>query len=279
MVPGLKLAGKAFRIVWITDPADGLRQLKLKKIDAWLENAQAPDKFGLWVLKKESVQTLAILAGLSALQKSVEGGRPGWVSAVHSLQAGGLQRQALPTWIMMLVLLVGFIILPVQVAEEKEKKLVLGLLQTPMREYEWLLAKLLLGIILMLAAALLLQGLDGFIFGKSLNYFVLLGVGSFCFSALGILLGCLCKTQASARTLGVVFYLPFLLPSAFSDFSEKLNRISAFLPSYWFFEPLKTLLLETGPLVGFSWNLGYLLSLGLATFFLSWLLIKKRWLM
>jgi ABC-2 type transport system permease protein len=93
------------------------------------------------------------------------------------------------------------------------------------------------------------------------------------------LLGCLCRTQASARTLGLVFYLPFLLPSALSDFSAKLNAVSAVLPSYWFYEPLKNLLLEGSRPPHFSLDLACLFLTGLASCFLSYLLIKKRWLM
>lgn len=53
----------------------------------------------------------------------------------------------------------------VQVAEEKEKKLLLRLLQTPIREVEWLLAKVLYGIILIGSAALFLQLLTRLQFG------------------------------------------------------------------------------------------------------------------
>ena len=132
----------------------------------------------------------------------------------------------------MLVLLVSFIIMPAQVAEEKEKKLLLALLQTPMREIEWLIAKLLLGMILIVIAVLSLHLMGKFNLENALSYAAFMAVGSFCFSSYGIFLGFLCRNQASARTLGVIFYLPHLLPSALSDFSQKLTAIAPFLPSY-----------------------------------------------
>lgn len=125
------------------------------------------------------------------------------------------------------LLLVSFIITPAQVAEEKEKKLLLALLQTPMREIEWLIAKLFLSMILILIAVLFLHLLGKFDFGHILRYVAFIGVGSFCFSAYGIFLGFLCRNQASARTLGVIFYLPHLLPSAFRIFA-KINRGRSF---------------------------------------------------
>jgi ABC-2 type transport system permease protein len=94
----------------------------------------------------------------------------------------------LPTWILVLVLMVGFIVIPAQVAEEKERKLLLGLLQTPIREVEWLLAKVCFGTIAILIAALLLHLLTKFDFdlGAGLGYLLFLLAGGFCFSAFGI---------------------------------------------------------------------------------------------
>ena len=223
--------------------------------------------------------TLAIVEGFSALQKAVEGKSGNWISDIKPLQEGGIQKQTLPTWILMLVLLVSFIIMPAQVAEEKEKKLLLALLQTPMREVEWLIAKMLLGMILIFSAVLCLHLLGKFAFGHVWSYLAFIVVGSFCFSSYGVFLGFLCRNQASARTLGVIFYLPHLLPSALSDFSQKLTAVAPLLPSYQFYEPLKSILLEGGRISSLSLEWTYLLLVGLLTFFLTYLLMKKRWLM
>jgi ABC-2 type transport system permease protein len=169
--------------------------------------------------------------------------------------------------------------MPAQVAEEKEKKLLLALLQTPMREIEWLIAKLFLGMILIFIAVLFLHLLGKFDLGNVLSYVAFIGVGSFCFSSYGIFLGFLCRSQASARTLGVIFYLPHLLPSALSDFSRKLTAVAPFLPSYQFYGPVKSILLEQGRISNLSLEWIYLFLVGLLTFFFSYLLMKKRWLM
>jgi ABC-2 type transport system permease protein len=169
--------------------------------------------------------------------------------------------------------------MPAQVAEEKEKKLLLGLLLTPMREFEWLLAKLFSGMMLIHLAVLFLHLLGKFEFGNSLSYVVFIGVGSFCFISFGISLGFLCRSQASARTLGVIFYLPLLLPSALSDVSQKLNTVAPLFPSYQFYGPITAILFEGGRISDFSLEWTYLFCIGLFACFLSYWLMKKRWLM
>ncbi|MBB5189222.1 hypothetical protein HNQ57_003525 [Zhongshania antarctica] len=133
--------------------------LKERKIDGILtSNEKSPDRLVLHVLKMESLHTIAIVQAISALQKATEVNRADWITEVKTVHhQGGAQRETLPTWVLMLVLLVGFIILPMQVAEEKEKKLLLALLQTPINEIQWLIAKLILGIVLITTAVLMLH--------------------------------------------------------------------------------------------------------------------------
>lgn len=280
ILQAIQSAHGVFTVSRVSSEKQGQTWLKEKKIDGLLLRSEKDqNRLVLVVLRKESLLTLTIVESFSALQKAAEGGSNNWISDIKPLQEGGIQKQSLPTWILMLVLLVSFIILPAQVAEEKEKKLLLALLQTPMREIEWLIAKLFLGMILILMAVLCLHLLGHFDFGNGLSYIAFIGVGSFCFSSYGILLGFLCRNQASARTLGVIFYLPHLLPSALSDFSQKLTDIAPFLPSYQFYEPVKSILLEQGRIANLSLEWFYLLFIGLITFLVSYLLMKKRWLM
>lgn len=280
IVNSVASAGALFTVSRIADRAEGERLLKEKTLDGLLlRSGTQAGSVVLVVLKKDSLQTLSIVEGFSALQTVAEGKRVDWISEVSPLHQGGIQKQTLPTWTLMLVLLVSFIIMPAQIAEEKEKKLLLALLQTPMREMEWLVAKLLSGMILILISILFLHLLGGFDFGEAWSYAAFLGAGSFCFSSYGILLGFLCRNQASARTLGVIFYLPHLLPSALSDFSQKLTAVAPFLPSYQFYEPIRSVLLERGRLQDLSLEWIYLLAVGLTAFFLSYRLLKKRWLM
>ena len=276
----IKAADKIFEATWVQNEDEALRLLKEHKVDGVLaKNPQLPGTFSLLVLKKESLHTIAIVQSFAALQKAAEGNRPEWISDIQSLHEGGLQKQTLPTWILMLVLLVGFIIIPTQVAEEKEKKLLLGLLQTPIHEVQWLAAKLLLGMILIFAAILLLHLLSNFGPVHVFDYLAIIVAGSFCFSAYGIFLGFLCRNQASARTLGVIFYLPHLLPSAMADVSQKLTSVAPFLPSYQLYQPLQAILLEDGRLANMTFDWVYLILLGSVMFYLSYWLMKKRWLM
>jgi ABC-2 type transport system permease protein len=280
IIKSIEAADTVFAISWFSNKEEGKRSLQDKNIDGMLMRSEKePRRVELFVLTKASFQTLALVESFSALQIAAEGERKSWISDIKPLQDSVMQKQTLPTWVLMLVLLVSFIIIPAQVAEEKEKKLLLGLLQTPMRESEWLLAKLLSGMILIHLAVRFLHLLGNFELGNSLSYAAFLGVGSFCFSSFGIFLGFLCRSQASARTLGVLFYLPLLLPSALSDVSRKLNTVAPLLPSYQFYGPIKAILLEGGGISDFPVEWIYLTFVGLLTYSLSYLLMKKRWLM
>jgi ABC-2 type transport system permease protein len=282
MIEGLNSAGHVFTLTWLASEAEGEQWLNDRHGDGLLVPPGNPNEgSSLVVLTKASFQTLAIVDGVTELQRALEGKSSNWISDIRPLQDIGLQRQLLPTWILMLVLLVGFIILPAQVAEEKEKKLLLGLLQTPIREVEWLFAKIIYGVILVALAALFLQLLTRLEFGLSdgLGYLTFVLAGGFCFSSFGILVGFLCRTQASARTLGVIIYLPHLLPSALSDFSKSLNVAALLLPSYQFYQPIKSILMKGGSVSGYQWELLYLVGVGLLAALLSHRLMKNRWLM
>jgi ABC-2 type transport system permease protein len=273
-------ADGVFTLSRVSSEEEGKSWVKEKRLDGLLLPAENQEKgLILIVLEKGSLQALSIIETFSALQNLVEGKNINWIADIQSLQQGGIQKQTLPTWILMLVLLVGFIIMPAQVAEEKEKKLLIALLQTPMREVEWLIAKVLSGMILILTAVIILQVMCNFETGSILSYIAFILVGSFCFSSYGIFLGFLCRNQASARTLGVLFYLPHLIPSALSDYSQKLTSIATFLPSYQLYEPIKNILLNDGHISNLPLEWISLLCVGLLTFLFSYLLMKRRWLM
>src|SRR3972149_10797325 len=118
----IKSADRVFTVSRATNEEEGKRWLKEKKIDGLLLiSEKEQNSLVLVVIKKESVLTLSIVESFSALQKATEGKSISWLSDIKPLQEGGMEKQTLPTWILMLVLLVSFIIMPAQVAEEKEK--------------------------------------------------------------------------------------------------------------------------------------------------------------
>ena len=271
--------GKVFKVRTVS-LEEGRQRLKDRQLDGILiKNVKEPGSLTLMVLSRESYQTSSILGSFAALQKTAAGAGKQWISDITPLQEGGLQKQMLPAWLLMVVLLVSFIIIPSQVAEEKEKKLLIGLLQTPMRETEWLLAKLVSGLILINIAVIILHLPVGFSPMKSPGYILFLEAGSFCFISFGVLLGFLCRTQASARTLGVLAYLPLFIPPALSDFSLKLYKLVAFVPSYQLYNPLKSILLENDGLSGYLMQLIFLVLLGAIAYYSSYALMKRRWLM
>ncbi|MFH7326091.1 ABC transporter permease [Desulfurivibrio sp. C05AmB] len=280
IVESMQAAEQLFTITRLADAEEGRRQLMAKKIDGvLLGSAESSGGVELLVLSKGSQVTLALVERISGLEAAVEGDRLRWLTAIRPLHDSGVQQQTLPTWILMLVLLVGCIIIPAQIAEEKEKKLLLGMLQTPVHEAEWLLAKLGLGMILILLAIIFLHLLGQFAVTNIFSYAAFIGLGSFCFTALGIFLGFICRSQASARTLGVMVYLPMLLPPALADFSRQLSTLAPLLPSYQFYEPTRAILLEGGKIASYPLEVLSLVLIGTLCLLFSSRLLKKRWLM
>lgn len=270
-----------FAVRWVSNEADAIRLLKKREVDgALMRDSNDTTRLLLTVLHHASAETLTLMQRLVALQAAAEGKSPSWIAAVRPLQTSSIKQQTLPIWILMMVLLVSFIVLPAQVAEEKEKQLFQGWMQTPVRESEWLISKLAYGLVLMLASVVVLQLMSGkpsCALGGS--YLAMLCTGSFCFGALGICLGLLCRNQASARTLGVLCYLPLLLPAALSDMSQELRRIAPLIPSHQFYEPIRAMLLDDSEHITFTHAWISLLTIGLLACLASHRLIKKRWLM
>ncbi len=281
MVESIKCAPDQFDVRWVSNEEEAGRLLKKREVDGFLtHDGGNASQLLLTVTRQASVETLTIIQRLSALQIAAEGKGPGWIASVRPLQTSSIKQQTLPTWILMIVLLVSFIVLPTQVAEEKEKQLFLGWMQTPVRESEWLISKLVYGIVLMLTSIATLQLMGGktsCLHGMS--YLAMLCAGCFCFSALGICLGLLCRNQASARTLGVLCYLPLLMPVVLSDMSQKLRSVAPLIPSYHFYEPIRAMLLENSGLVPFIQSWISLVTIGLLACLVSHRLTRKRWLM
>lgn len=278
MVSSVESAKGLFAVNWIATVEEGREKLKNKMIDGVILPSETGVRGGdLLVSRKESIQTVAILQGVTALQKATLGAYVDWVGAIQSLTEGGLQQQSLPTWVLMTSLLVGLIILPTQIAEEKEKRQILGLFQTPLREREWLMSKLVMGMLLTVAAAALFHVLTRVPIKNWIGYVSFLGLGSFYFSSVGILMSLLCRTQASARAFGVVLYLPHLMPSALADFSQRMNTLAQFVPSYQFYEPLKGFLLIGSGVNLFYGQAIYLFVAGGVCSGIAYLLLKRRW--
>lgn len=277
---GIQQAPDDFVALWASDEAEAMRWLKERQIDGVLKPDGDAPRLRLTVSRHASAETLLILQRLSALQDVVEKRDQGWITDVRALQASSVKQQTLPTWIFMVVLLVSFIVLPTLVAEEKEKQLLHGWLQTPVREGEWLASKVAYGMVLMLLAVTLLLWISGeTACTHGMILLAMLCAGGFCFGALGICLGLLCRNQASARTLGVLSYLPLLLPAALSDMSRDMRGLALWIPSYQLYEPVRALLLDDGIHGSFTRSWACLVGIGLLACVAARRLMMKRWLM
>lgn len=281
LLQSLEQTADLFAVRRIANGNEAEQLLGEREVDGiLLPNKGGTPGLRLTVVRRDSVETLCILQRLTALQIAAECQNPNWISEVRPLQTSSIKQQTLATWILMMVLLVSFVVLPAQVAEEKEKQLLLGWLQTPVRESDWLVAKLAYGIVLMLTAVLALQWMaGGFTSGQTAGYLATLCIGGFSFGALGICLGLLCRNQASARTLGILCYLPLLLPAALSELSQELRHIAPLIPSYYFYEPIRAIIMNNAESGLFLRAWIPLAAIGLLACAVSRRLIRKRWLM
>ncbi len=264
---------KLMTLIEVDTVIQGENLVKEREIDAFLSQNN------LIVKQLESPKTLLVTQLFSKLQRTVENLGPDWIGSVQPLQKGHWRKQTLPTWILMLVLLVSLVILPAQVAEEKEKKIVLALLQTPINEFHWVCSKICLGFLLSSISVGILIFCNGMIPINLGLFFIFFTITNFCFSAFGIFLGFLCQNQSSARTLGFAFYLPLLLPSALGDFSKEFTAVANWVPSFPFYKNLPFLLFDENIESFKMWPLIYLLTIGVLSFLLATRLIKSRWLL
>lgn len=281
VLESIQRSSDPFTIRWVANEDEAVRLLKARELDGVLTpDGDDATRLLLTVARLGSVETMIVMQTFLTLQAAAEGLGPSWIAAVRPLQASSIKAQTLPTWILMMVLLVSLLVLPAQIAEEKEKQLLLGWMQTPVRESEWLASKLAYGIVLMLASVFVLQLMGGAsVCTHGMSLLAMLCTGGFCFGALGICLGLLCRNQASARTLGVLCYLPLLLPAALSDMSQELRGIAPLIPSHHVYEPIRAMLLENVGPGQFTSSWLSLMVIGLLACLASHQLLRKRWLM
>ncbi len=279
IIAALRSVPEVFSVRVLKSADEGRALLKKGKIDGFLTADETdPSRVGLLVLKNNGTVPLAISHAFLNLQLASAGAGAVWISDISALQTVSAETQALPTWILMVVLLVALFVLPAQVAEEKEKHWLSGLLQTPMTGLEWIAAKLLFTMVLMLFGVMLLQLLGGQ-FSLPWTYYLTLLLGGFCFNSVGLALGLSCRNQATARTFGVILYLPLLVPAALSDASARFMEIAKWSPSFALYGPLQSAILYPGTAAFFPVSWLVLVGLGSAACAICFVLIRIRHLM
>jgi ABC-2 type transport system permease protein len=275
--PALAQAEAYFSVRDVATREEGIELLENGTIRALLVKNETGGMVAL-VTKRNSPDSVELVQRLQGLQIAATGDGRNWLVGIESLRSESASASSLPTWLLMVILIVAFFVLPAQVAEEKERQWLTGLLQTPMREEEWLFAKVVYGIFLSVVPAVALHvlgktGVPGWQYGLTL------ALGSFCFGAAGVTLGLLCRNQATARTIGVICYLPLILPVALHDSSATLRKIAPFMPSFALYNPVQSLVDGSGASRLFPVEWAVLACLGLACVILSRRLLKVRWLM
>lgn len=122
-------------------------------------------------------------------------------------------------------------ILPVMIAEEKEKYTLRSLMLAQVEGMEFLLGKLAVCIGLTMIDAIVVFAITG---GKAENFWVyglMVLLACIGLSFLGAVTGLAAKDQASAGTLGAPLLLLVMLPPLFSSLNETIEKIAVLVPT------------------------------------------------
>lgn len=122
-------------------------------------------------------------------------------------------------------------VLPVMIAEEKEKYTLRSLMLAQVEGMEFLLGKLVVCIGLTVADAVLVFGIAG---GKMENlavYVLMVLLASAGLSFLGAVAGLTAKDQTAAGTIGAPLLLIVMLPPLFSGLNESIEKLAVLAPT------------------------------------------------
>ncbi len=131
----------------------------------------------------------------------------------------------------MSIAIVPATILPMMIAEEKEKYTLRSLMLANVKGIEFLAAKLEVCLVLTLIDALLIFFLAGGEAEHLIVYIAAVLLASFGLSFLGAVTGLLAKDQSSAGTISTPLLLIIMIPPLFSGLNEVITKIAVLVPT------------------------------------------------
>lgn len=159
--------------------------------------------------------------------------------------AGGMAESIFPMLIVMSMGMIGFLALPMAIAEEREKYTLNAIFLTPIKASEFILGKSIFSFFLAILSITAIVVLNG-ILNENISYLIAV-------SALGILMtlfiGLICasfaKTQSAVNAVGAALFLFFQMVPSLQNSSQIIKKIAPFVPSTYIFSALKkTLFLD-----------------------------------
>ncbi|MFW5980545.1 MAG: ABC transporter permease [Halanaerobiaceae bacterium] len=154
----------------------------------------------------------------------------------------------LPTWMTISIAMIGILIISGNLAEEKENKTLDAIRISPISGFNILVGKGIFGVLLSFFTVFIMLIVNWAIpdFLTFLGFIIIVIIASILFSAIGLLIGILVKTQTAARSLGTIIYFPMIFPAFVYDLSDFTHFVAKFFPSYYLYRGLeKIFLLES----------------------------------
>ncbi len=143
-----------------------------------------------------------------------------------------LERSMIPIWILFVVL-GGFMVVASSLVEERERKTLQAVLVTPCSFSEILIGKGLMGFILTTLGGICILGLNKGFVGNVFGSLLVLMIGGFFFSLLGVLVGLILPSHATTNSFGSILYLVLFMPVVLADSSVYIKGFAKVLPSYY----------------------------------------------
>ncbi len=270
-----------FRIVE-NDLNIALTRLRVGKTDLVIERQAAPElDQNRTIFHFDPTRKDSLLARVVA-QVALYGDHTHWIGNTSDVTQSGKGGRyidfLIPGLVGMNLLAGGLWGIGYVAVELRVRKLLKRLLATPMRKWQFLLALLLSRFIFTVTEVVLLLlfawlFFDVSIFGSYLAVAVLLVLGGWSFSGLGLLVASRARTLEAISGLINLVTLPMWLLSgvffSYERFPEVLHPLIRLLPLTSFNDALRGVMLEGQCLLNLSWEIGNLILWGLVSFVLA----------
>lgn len=151
---------------------------------------------------------------------------------IKELRVITAKQKMLDLWLLLTIILIGVSVIPMSLAEEKEKKTLDAVLLTPISEREIILSKGMWGSFLILINAIVLLLLNNGLTGNNGLLAVILLLGIFSIVGIGLFIAIFSPTQSTASIVGTLVMVVLLVSAQAADFSDPIKRFVWVLPGY-----------------------------------------------
>ena len=187
-----------------------------------------------------------------------------------------LARELIPFWGFMAIMVMSLSVLPLSIAEEKEKRTLDAVLVSPASKFDFLLGKGLFGMGSSLIGGIAVIALASLV-GADVSWpQVVLGmiIGTLGFVEIGLLMGILIPDQSRGKFWTSIILVLFLILPVFAGTESPISSVVRYLPSYHLLVCISWSSNLTISVVPF---LSYLMGFDIITFVLLSIFYRRNW--